>query len=154
MNPFSSQAFLGLALSANARNGSREYTIGVKPGCVPVEFSPCESFSFPPSADTALSVRAAYAEEGLSRRMNTPAPILVLDAAPGVSEGLSERLRRQFNIAIAEVEYQDQWQRAQLAVVMVNTNWRMLQSSMSKLTEYIDRDRRVEITNTETRQLC
>jgi hypothetical protein len=30
----------------------------------------------------------------------------------------------------------------------------MLQSSMSKLTEYVDRDRRVEITNTETRQLC
>ena len=71
-----------------------------------------------------------------------------------ILSSLSERLRRQFNIAIAEVEYQDQWQRAQLAVVMVNTNWRMLQSSMSKLTEYIDRDRRVEITNTETRQLC
>lgn len=67
---------------------------------------------------------------------------------------LSERLRRQFNIAIAEVEYQDQWQRAQLAIVLVNTNWRMLQSSMSKLIEYIDRDHRVEITNTETRQLC
>lgn len=67
---------------------------------------------------------------------------------------LSERLRRQFNIAIAEVEYQDQWQRARLAIVLVNTNWRMLQSSMSKLTEYVDRDRRVEITRTETRQLC
>ncbi len=67
---------------------------------------------------------------------------------------LTERLRRQFNVAIAEVEYQDQWQRARLAVVFVNTNWRMLQSSMSKLTEYVDRDRRVEITNTETSQLC
>jgi len=71
-----------------------------------------------------------------------------------ILSSLSERLRRQFNIAIAEVEYQDQWQRAQLAIVTVNTNWRMLQSSMSKLIEYIDRDRRVEITNTETRQLC
>jgi len=68
-----------------------------------------------------------------------------------ILSSLSERLRRQFNIAIAEVEYQDQWQRAQLAIVLVNTNWRMLQSSMSKLTEYIDRGRRVEITNTETR---
>jgi len=71
-----------------------------------------------------------------------------------VISSLTERLRRQFNIAVAEVEYQDQWQRAKLAVVMVNTNWRMLQSGMSKLTEYVDRDRRVEITNTETRQLC
>ena len=67
---------------------------------------------------------------------------------------LTERLRRRFNIAIAEVEYQDQWQRAQLAVVLVNTNWRMLQSTTSKLIEYVDRDRRVEVTNTETRQLC
>ena len=71
-----------------------------------------------------------------------------------ILSSLTERLRRQFNVAIAEVEYQDQWQRAQLAIVFVNTNWRMLQSSMSKLTEYVDRDRRVEITNTETRQLC
>ena len=71
-----------------------------------------------------------------------------------VLTSLTERLRHEFNIAIAEVEYQDQWQRARLAIVFVNTNWRMLQSSMSKLTEYIDRDRRVEITNTETRQLC
>jgi len=67
---------------------------------------------------------------------------------------LTERLRRQFNIAVAEVEFQDQWQRARLAVVFVNTNWRMLQSSMSKLTEYIDRDRRVEVTNAEPSQLC
>jgi len=67
---------------------------------------------------------------------------------------LTERLRRQFNVAIAEVEYQDQWQRAQLAVVFVNTNWRMLQSSISKLTGYVDRDRRVEVTNAETRRLC
>ncbi|MBM3313097.1 DUF503 domain-containing protein [candidate division WOR-3 bacterium] len=71
-----------------------------------------------------------------------------------VLSSLTERLRRQFNAAVAEVEYQDQWQRARLAVVLVNTNWRMLQSSMSKLTEYIDRDRRVEVTHTETRRLC
>jgi uncharacterized protein YlxP (DUF503 family) len=71
-----------------------------------------------------------------------------------IISSLTERLRRQFNVAIAEVEYQDQWQRARLAVVFVNTNWRMLQSTMSKLTEYVDRDGRVEITNTETRQLC
>ena len=71
-----------------------------------------------------------------------------------VLKSLTERLRRQFNVAIAEVEYQDQWQRAQLAVVLVNTSWRMLQSTSSKLIEFVDRDRRVEVTKTETRQLC
>jgi len=71
-----------------------------------------------------------------------------------ILKSLTERLRRQFNIAIAEVDYQDQWQRSQLAVVLVNTSWRMLQSTSSKLIEYVDRDRRVEVTKTETRQLC
>jgi uncharacterized protein YlxP (DUF503 family) len=71
-----------------------------------------------------------------------------------VLSSVTERLQRQFNIAVCEVEYQDQWQRARLAIVTVNTDWRMLQSSFSKITEWLDRDHRLEIVGTETRQLC
>jgi uncharacterized protein YlxP (DUF503 family) len=70
-----------------------------------------------------------------------------------ILSSLTERLRRQFNIAVAEVDFQDQWQRARLAIVLVNTNGRMLQSSMSKITEFLERDRRVMATVVETRQL-
>jgi hypothetical protein len=71
-----------------------------------------------------------------------------------VLSSLTERVRRSFNVAICEVEFQDQWQRTRLAVVFVNTSWRMLQSSMSKMTEFVNRDRRLEILNVETSQLC
>lgn len=71
-----------------------------------------------------------------------------------VLSSVTERLKRQFNIAVCEVEYQDQWQRAQLAIVMVNTDWRMLQSNLAKITEYLDREHRLEIVGTETRRLC
>jgi uncharacterized protein YlxP (DUF503 family) len=70
-----------------------------------------------------------------------------------VLSSLFERLRRQFNVALCEVEFQDQWQRARVAVVFVNTEWRMVQSAMSKLLEYVGRDHRLSILNSESQQL-
>jgi uncharacterized protein len=34
--------------------------------------------------------------------------------------GLKERLRHKFNVAVAEIDYQDLWQRAMLAAVTVS----------------------------------
>lgn len=70
-----------------------------------------------------------------------------------VLSSLIERLRRGFNVAVCEIDYQDQWQRSRLAVVFVNTEWRMIQSSMSKLLEYIERDRRLSVLTSESQQL-
>jgi len=37
-----------------------------------------------------------------------------------VVQGLKERLRRRFNVAVAEIDYQDLWQRALVAAVTVS----------------------------------
>ena len=37
-----------------------------------------------------------------------------------ILRSLEARLRNRFNVAIAEVEHQDLWQRARLAIVSVN----------------------------------
>jgi hypothetical protein len=37
-----------------------------------------------------------------------------------VVESLKERLRHKFNVAVAEIEYQDLWQRAAVAAVTVS----------------------------------
>ena len=37
-----------------------------------------------------------------------------------VVQGLKERLRNRFNVAVAEIDYQDLWQRAMLAAVTVS----------------------------------
>lgn len=68
--------------------------------------------------------------------------------------GLLVRLRRSHNVAACEVEYQDQWQRAVLAVVFVNTDWRRVQRSMSQVTDFVGRSRDVELLDSETRQLA
>ena len=45
---------------------------------------------------------------------------------------LTDRLRRQFNVFVAEVEYQDLWQRSVLAVATVNTDRSHADSTLSK----------------------
>lgn len=41
-----------------------------------------------------------------------------------VVQGLKDRLRRKFNIAVAEIDYQDLWQRALVAAVTVSPDHR------------------------------
>ena len=44
---------------------------------------------------------------------------------------LETRVRNRHNVALAEVEHQDLWQRARLAVVSVNTDHGHLESTLS-----------------------
>ena len=39
-----------------------------------------------------------------------------------VVQGLKERLRHKFNVAVAEIDYQDLWQRAAVAAVTVSSD--------------------------------
>ncbi len=46
---------------------------------------------------------------------------------------LEQRVRNRFNVSIAEVEHQDLWQRAQLAVVAVNSDHAHLESTLASV---------------------
>jgi uncharacterized protein len=46
---------------------------------------------------------------------------------------LETRIRNKFNVSIAEVEHQDLWQRARLAVVGVNTDHSHLESTLQHI---------------------
>ena len=50
-----------------------------------------------------------------------------------VLRGLQARLRKQFNVSVAEVEFHDLWQRARLAVVTVNTDRVHLESTLQSV---------------------
>jgi uncharacterized protein YlxP (DUF503 family) len=39
-----------------------------------------------------------------------------------VVKGLKDRLRHKFNVAVAEIDYQDLWQRSTMAVVTVSSD--------------------------------
>ena len=50
-----------------------------------------------------------------------------------VLRGLQARIRKQFNVSVAEVEFHDLWQRARLAVVTVNTDRVHLESTLQSV---------------------
>jgi uncharacterized protein YlxP (DUF503 family) len=55
-----------------------------------------------------------------------------------VLKGLKDRLRRRFEIAVAEVDHQDSWQRATLGLACVSASGRHANEVISKAMDYIE----------------
>lgn len=62
---------------------------------------------------------------------------------------LKTRLRRRFNVAVAEVDHHDKWQRCQLAVTTVAVDRKRADGCCDKVLRFIEGDHRVEITDTD-----
>ena len=53
-----------------------------------------------------------------------------------VIKSLKDRLANKFNVSIAEVDHQDEWQRATLGVAMVGTDGQFVNSVLSKVIDH------------------
>jgi hypothetical protein len=53
-------------------------------------------------------------------------------------KGLKERVRARFEVAVAEVDHQDVWQRATLAVAYVSADARHANEVVSKAMDFIE----------------
>jgi uncharacterized protein YlxP (DUF503 family) len=62
-----------------------------------------------------------------------------------VVKGLTQGLRQRFNVAVAEVDHQDQWQRARLAVSAVSATGFQLRKVMLEVERFVERQPAVEI---------
>ncbi len=68
-----------------------------------------------------------------------------------VSRSLSARIRNIFNVAVAEVEDHELWQRLTLAVCCVSTDSAHANEMVSKVVEFIEETRRdLELLDYET----
>jgi len=56
-----------------------------------------------------------------------------------VLSGLKQRLRGRFNVSVAEVEFQDLWQRAGLAVVAVGSSRAQVDRELAAVSAEIER---------------
>ncbi len=66
---------------------------------------------------------------------------------------LETRLRGRFNVAVAEVEHQDLWQRARLAVVSVNTDHGHLDATRAEATAEAVRARDIAVLDSQVELL-
>ena len=61
--------------------------------------------------------------------------------------GLKDRLRSRFNVSVAEVSYQDKWQRAVLAVCFLGNDRRVLESDMAKVRQLCEEAQDLQIAD-------
>ena len=64
-----------------------------------------------------------------------------------VIKSIIERIKTRFNASIAEVDYNDLWNRSLIGVAVVSNQKALCESMISKIIDFIDNDERVEIIN-------
>lgn len=57
-----------------------------------------------------------------------------------VLRSLKDKLRRQFNVAIAELDHQDVWQRSLLGIVTLSNEDRHVRETLQKVLDQADRE--------------
>ena len=62
---------------------------------------------------------------------------------------LIDRVRHRFNVAISEVDDNDLWQRAQIGFCTVGNDRRFVNSSLDKITDFIEKMYLAEVIKKE-----
>ena len=65
-----------------------------------------------------------------------------------VLKGLKEKVRAKFEVAVAEVDHQDVWQRATLAVAYVSADARHANTVVSKALDFIEENVEGQVLDT------
>ncbi|MFH1134759.1 MAG: DUF503 domain-containing protein [Pseudomonadota bacterium] len=66
-----------------------------------------------------------------------------------VVKSLLGRIKSRFNVAAAEVESNDLWQRAEIGVAVVGNDGRFINSVLDKILDYIERETEAEVTDSQ-----
>jgi uncharacterized protein len=68
----------------------------------------------------------------------------------GVLKSIQTRVSNQFNVSVTECGDQDLWQSAVLGFGAVGSNQQVVEATLRKIVEYVDRMGLAEVSNTET----
>lgn len=61
--------------------------------------------------------------------------------------GLTGRIRSSFPVSVAEVDFQDLWQRGRIGVALVTADARLARSMLDRIAALVGRDGEVELTS-------
>lgn len=66
-----------------------------------------------------------------------------------VIKSITTRLKQTLNVAVAEVDYQELWQRTLLSIVTINVNRKVVEKELQKALALIDSTAEIERISTE-----
>jgi uncharacterized protein YlxP (DUF503 family) len=64
-----------------------------------------------------------------------------------VLNSIKDRLRKKFNVSVAELDFQDKWQRSQIGIAVISNSYGHAEESLQKLFRYLDQSDEYEIVN-------
>jgi uncharacterized protein YlxP (DUF503 family) len=64
-----------------------------------------------------------------------------------VLKSIIERIKSRFNVSVAEVDFNDIWNKSVIGIATVSNSKNICESSIAKVIGFIDNDERVEIIN-------
>ncbi len=62
-----------------------------------------------------------------------------------VLKSLKDRVRKEYNVSVAETGYQEKWQRSHLTFALVGTSEAFVQEALNKLFSALDSEQQFEI---------
>ena len=62
-----------------------------------------------------------------------------------VIRGIKDRISKKFNVSIAELDYQDKWQRTQIGIVQVGSDYGYVEKTMNSIFNILDSNDFAEI---------
>lgn len=70
-----------------------------------------------------------------------------------VLRSLKSRLRKNFNISLIELDDHDKWQKSTLALATIGRGESEVNSSISNIINYLERDKQVQLLDYETEMI-
>jgi uncharacterized protein YlxP (DUF503 family) len=62
-----------------------------------------------------------------------------------VIRGIKDRIGKKFNVSIAELDFQDKWQRAQLGIAQVGNDFNYIEKNMNTIFKILDSNGLTEV---------
>ena len=66
-----------------------------------------------------------------------------------ILKSIKDRLRREFNIAVAEIDDQDRWQSARLGISSIGNDKRYVNGLLSRVERWAERQRDAELVSSQ-----
>lgn len=70
-----------------------------------------------------------------------------------ILKSLKDKLRTKFNVSVAEIDYQDLWQRTTIAIVAVNNSSAYVDGLLDKMIQIIEKERKAVILEVNAQTL-
>ena len=64
-----------------------------------------------------------------------------------VLNSIKDKLRRRFNVSVAELDFQDKWQRSKMGIALISNEYAHVENSLQKVFRSLDDSDEYEIIN-------